>query len=147
MARGNPDNLRAAARRKSEAATSRGELAIRQMVKKAEPITFRGVARTAGCSIDFLYNSTDLRHRIEHLRSQQQNTPACRAPATPEQPSENGIIRTLTAQLSELKQRHRTETLQLKAALAAAQGEILALKRSIPAGGAHPAGAEGDTTS
>jgi hypothetical protein len=83
MARGNPENLRAAARRKSEAATSRGELAIRQMVKEAEP-------------------------------------------------SENGIIRTLTAQLSELKQRHRTETHQLKAALAAAQGEILVLKRGIP---------------
>lgn len=35
----------------------------------------------------------------------------------------------MEAQLAELKQRHRDETQQLKAALAAAQGEILALKR------------------
>ncbi len=103
------------------------------MVKEAEPITFRGVARTAGCSIDFLYSSTDVRHRIEHLRAQQQNTPPpSRAPADSERPSENSIVRTLTAQLGELKRRHRTETLQLKAALAAAQGEILALKRGVP---------------
>lgn len=90
--------------------------------RKAEPITFRGVACAAGCPIDFLYNNIDLRHRIEHLRAQQQNTPPPnRASADPAQPSESGIVRTLTVQLSDLRRRHRTETLQLKAALATAR--------------------------
>jgi hypothetical protein len=81
MARGNPDNLRAAAQRKSQATTKRAETALRTMIKNGEPITFRGVARTAGCSIDFLYGNTELRRRIEHLRAQQQ-TKLAPAPRT-----------------------------------------------------------------
>lgn len=130
MARGNPENLRAAARRKSENTTKRADLAIRHLIKQGQPITFRGVALTAGCSIDFLYNSGDLRPRIESLRTQQQGTPPPPRPlADSQQLSDSSVVRTLTAQLAELKQRHHHETQQLKAALAAAQGEILALKR------------------
>ena len=76
MARGNPENLRAAAQRKSQATIKRAETALRTMIKNGEPITFRGVARTAGCSIDFLYGNPELRRRIEHLRTQQQKQPA-----------------------------------------------------------------------
>jgi hypothetical protein len=59
MARGNPDNLRAAAQRKSQSTTKRAETALRAVIKNGEPITFRGVARTAGCSLDFLYGNQD----------------------------------------------------------------------------------------
>ena len=131
MGRGNPDNLRAAARRKSENATTRADQAIRQLIKDGQPITFRSVARTAGCSIDFLYSSSDLRPRIEHLRAQQQGTPPPGRQASG-QPSESSLVRTLTAQLNELRQRHHRETQELRAALAAAQGEILALNRQRP---------------
>jgi Family of unknown function (DUF6262) len=132
MGRGNPDNLRAAARRKSENATRRADQAIRQLIKDGQPITFRGVAHAAGCSIDVLYSSNDLRPRIEHLRAQQQGTPPAARQVESQPPSESSIVRTLTAQLNELKQRHHRETQELKAALAAAQGEILALKRQHP---------------
>ena len=131
MGRGNPDNLRAAARRKSENATTRADQAIRQLIKDGQPITFRSVARTAGCSIDFLYSSSDLRPRIEHLRAQQQGTPPPARQASG-QPSESSLVRTLTAQLNELRHRHHRETQELRAALAAAQGEILALNRQRP---------------
>jgi len=40
-------------------------------------------------------------------------------------------IRTLTSQLSALKQRHRDEVHQLRKALDAAQGEILELRRRL----------------
>jgi Family of unknown function (DUF6262) len=73
--RGNPENLRAAAQRKSQSTAKRAETALRTMIKNGEPITFRGVARTAGCSIDFLYRNAELRRRIEHLRAQQQRKP------------------------------------------------------------------------
>ena len=95
-------------------------------------ITFRGVAHAARCSIDFLYNSADLRPRIEHLRGQQQGMLPTSRQGVVEPPTESSIVRTLTAQLNELKQRHHRETQELKAALAAAQGEILALKRQHP---------------
>ena len=92
MARGNPDNLRAAAQRKSQATIKRAETALRTMIKNGEPITFRGVARTAGCSIDFLYGNPELRRRIEHLRSQQQSKPAP-APSRVEAPTATSSAR------------------------------------------------------
>lgn len=49
MARGNPDNLRAAAARKREHATERAETALRALVKRGAPVTFPGVAAEAGC--------------------------------------------------------------------------------------------------
>jgi hypothetical protein len=127
MPRGNPDNLRAAAQRKSQATTKRAEAALRTMIKSSEPITFRGVARTAGCSIDFLYDNPDLRGRIERLRSQQQTRPA---PAAPNESGANGsVIRALTAQVTDLRRQHREEITGLRAALAAAHGENLELRR------------------
>ena len=129
MARGNPDNLRAAARRKSQATTKRAETALHTMIRNAEPITFRGVARTASCSIDFLYGNPELRRRIEHLRFQQQAKPAP-APSN-ESSADNNVIRALTAQLAELRRRHREELDDLRTALAAAHGESLELRRRL----------------
>ena len=48
--RGNPDNLRQAAARKSAAAQTRAEQGLRDMIRRNEPITFRGLAQTAGFS-------------------------------------------------------------------------------------------------
>jgi hypothetical protein len=130
VGRGNPENLRAAAQRKSQATIKRAEAALRQMIKNGEPIAFRGVARAADCSIDFLYGNTELRRRIEHLRSQQQRKPAAEVPAMVEADSSN-VIRALTAQLAELRRRHRQEIEELRAALAAAHGENLELRRKL----------------
>src|SRR6266498_5023868 len=126
---GNPDNLRKAAQRKSQATSRRTDTAIREMVKRGEPITFRAVARTARCSIDFVYSNPDIRARIEHLRAQQQGSPPDRAPRDDARLTDSSIVRTLTAQLAELKRRHHREVTDLRAALAAAQGEILTLRR------------------
>ena len=84
-------------------------------------------------SVDFLYRSP-LRARIEQLRADQQRTPPVRPRPEPEldQPtSQSNVVRALTAQIAELKQRHRVETEQLQAALAAAHGENLELRRQL----------------
>jgi len=52
-----------------------------------------------------------------------------RRPTRQDPPS--SVVRTLTAQLSALKQRHRDEVHQLRQALEAAQGEILELRRRL----------------
>jgi Family of unknown function (DUF6262) len=126
--RGNPDNLRQAAARKSAAAQTRAEQGLREMIRRNEPITFRGLAQTAGVSLDFLYRHAPIRQRVEHLRAQQQNTPTPAA-ATAHQDSPSSVVRTLTAQLTALKQQHRDEVHQLRQALETAQGEILELRR------------------
>ena len=131
--RGNPDNLRQAAARKSAAAQARAEQGLHEIIRRHEPITFRGLAQTAGVSLDFLYRCTPIRQRVEQLRAQQQNTPPPPPPAaTPTQDeTSSSVVRTLTAQLTELKQRHRDEISALKQALEAAHGENLELRRRL----------------
>ncbi|MGH4001358.1 MAG: DUF6262 family protein [Pseudonocardiaceae bacterium] len=128
--RGNPDNLRQAAARKSAAAQTRAEQGLREMIRRNEPITFRGLAQTAGVSLDFLYRCAPIRQRVEHLRTQQHNTPPPAATTT-HQDTPSSVVRTLTAQLAALKQRHRDEVHQLRQTLETAQGEILELRRRL----------------
>jgi outer membrane murein-binding lipoprotein Lpp len=130
VSRGNPDNLRRAAAAKTAAATARAEQGIRDIVRRGEPITFRGLAQSAGVSLDFLYRNTEIRQRVEHLRNQQRRTsPVPPDRADPDQPS--SVVRTLTAQLAELKRRHREEVSTLRQALEAAHGENLDLRRRL----------------
>jgi hypothetical protein len=130
VSRGNPDNLRRAAAAKTAAATARAEQGIREIVRRGEPITFGGLAQSAGVSLDFLYRNTEIRQRVEHLRNQQRRTsPVPPDRADPDQPS--SVVRTLTAQLAELKRRHREEVSTLRQALEAAHGENLDLRRRL----------------
>jgi hypothetical protein len=128
--RGNPDNLRQAAARKSAAARTRAEHGLHKMLRTGQPITFRGLAQTAGVSLDFLYRTTPIRQRVEQLRAQQQATPPP-TPAEPDPDHPNSVIRTLTAQLTELRRRHRDEVSTLRQALEAAHGENLQLRRRL----------------
>lgn len=131
MPRGNATNLRAAAQRKHQAAVARATTALDALQRDGEPITFRGLAKTAGVSVDFLYRSP-LRERVEQLRAHQQHAPPTPRQPEPEQPPSNSnVIRALTAQLAELKRQHRAELARLQSALAAAQGENLELRRRV----------------
>jgi hypothetical protein len=135
--RGNPGNLRKAAAAKSAAAKARAENGLRQMRRRGDPITFRGLAQTAGVSLDFLYRTPEIRSQVEQLRARQQATPIPRTPAPgPDQPG--SVIRTLTAQLTELKRRHREEVNALRQALEAAHGENLELRRRLGHKGTAP---------
>jgi hypothetical protein len=129
---GNPDNLRHAAARKSAATQARAEQALREMIRAKQAITFRGLAQTAGVSLDFLYRCVPIRQQVETLRAQQQNTPPPTEAPTSQDSSTSSVVRTLTAQLGALKQRHREEVGQLKQALETAHGEILELRRRLP---------------
>jgi outer membrane murein-binding lipoprotein Lpp len=135
--RGNPDNLRQAAARKSAAAQARAEKGLREMIRRGQPITFRGLAQTADVSLDFLDRCTELRRRVEQLRAQQRSHPP--QPGTqPADDSPSSVVRTLAAQLTELKRRHRDEVQALRQALEAAQSENLELRRRLgPRHAAH----------
>ena len=118
--RGNPDNLRRAAARKSAAAQARAEQGLREIIRRDEPITFRGLAQTAGVSLDFLYRYTPIRQRVEQLRAQQQTPPpaagprpetkpraASSAPSPPSSPNSNDVTATRST-LSSRRSRPRT---------------------------------------
>ena len=78
---GNTANLKAAAARRHQAAVTRAEAGLQKLTRSGQQITFRGVAKAAGVSLEFLYNHPQLRSRIEHLRAQQQTTAAPARPA------------------------------------------------------------------
>jgi len=130
---GNADNLRKAAAARTAAAAARAENALAAMIKAGEPVTFRGLAAKSGVSLDFLYRNDGIRQRVEHHRSAR---PARKEPfenqARQDQPS--SVVRTLTAQLADLKRRHREETAALRHALEQAHGENLLLRRRLAAG-------------
>jgi hypothetical protein len=74
VARGNPENLRAAAQRKHQAAIVRATATLDALERDGAPVSFRGLAKTAGVSVDFLYRSTP-RPRIEQLRTERDSAP------------------------------------------------------------------------
>lgn len=133
MPRGNPDNLRAAATRKSQQTVVRAEQAIRELVRRGQTVNFRAVAREARCSEDFLYRNQDLRRRIEHLRAAGRPKPA--RPVEPDADSAGNVVRALTQQIRELKSEHHREICELREALATAHGELLELRRRQATGG------------
>ncbi|MET9889762.1 hypothetical protein ABZZ47_06035 [Streptomyces sp. NPDC006465] len=89
------------------------------MIRRGQPITFRGLAQTADVSLDFRYRCTGLRRRVEQLRPQQRSRPPQPA-AQPPDDSPSSVVRTLAAQLAELKRRNRDEVQALRQALEAA---------------------------
>jgi len=130
---GNLDNLHKATAARTAAAAARAEAALTAMIKAGEPVTFRGLAARAGVSLDFLYRNTAIRTRIEQHRSAQppRQQPA---PATfPAQDPSASVVRTLTAQLADLRRRHHEETTALRQALEQAHGENLLLRRRLAA--------------
>lgn len=124
--------LTAAARAKSQAKTEAAEQGIRALVKRGEPITFQAVQREAGVSHAFLYGHPDLRGRIEHLRAR--TRPNTAPTARPD--SESTLVIALTAEINQLKKRHRHDVETLRNALEQAHGENLDLRRELARRGA-----------
>jgi hypothetical protein len=130
---GNSANLRKATAARTAAAAARAENALVAMIKEGEPVTFRSLAARAGVSLDFLYRHVGIRARIEHHRAA---LPARPEPAAaPGDGHASSVVRTLTAQLADIKRRHREETAALRQALEQAHGESLILRRRLAAGG------------
>jgi hypothetical protein len=59
------------AQKKSEEAYKKVDEAIKKILKEKKQINFNVVAETASVSKPFLYNSKEIRERIEALRNQQ----------------------------------------------------------------------------
>jgi hypothetical protein len=126
-----PQHLRDAAHRRHQQATDRATSALARLSAAGASISFASVAREADVSTDFLYRQPQLRQRIQQMRTANghqgkgvtadNNTPA----------SASAPVRALSAQLKELRRRHRDEITALQQALAVAQGENLALRRRL----------------
>jgi hypothetical protein len=126
-----PQHLREAAQRRHHQATERASAALARLSANGAAISFASVAREAQVSTDFLYRQPQLRQRIQQMRTtngHQVSTPIV-DDNTP--PTASAPVRALSAQLKELRRRHREEVNALQRALAVAQGENLTLRRKL----------------
>lgn len=123
------EHLIRAAKARHDEAFRRATAALQQMAKIGEPVTFAAVARRAGVSTDFLYNTAALRSKITDLRT------APFAPRTSEPvtygESSSSAIRALSSQLKAERRHHQEEVHSLQSALATAHGENLQLRRRL----------------
>ncbi|BBH18017.1 hypothetical protein Back2_23040 [Nocardioides baekrokdamisoli] len=103
------------------------------MVSSQRRVSIAAVAREAGVSTDFIYGHAVLRGRIQELRDS--TTVVGRPAQTDAQVPATGAVRALTAQLRELRSRHRREIDELETALAAAHGQLLELRRELESRG------------
>ena len=106
----NPDNLRAAAARKRAAAHSRADTALAKLVARREPVTFRGLLKPRASRRFPL--PLPLRARVEAQRATGPTAAVCdgESPGAADSP----VVRTLAAQLRDLKRRHREEITELE---------------------------------
>jgi hypothetical protein len=128
-----PQHLREAAQRRHREATERASIALARLSAAGAAISFANVAREADVSTDFLYRQPQLRQRIQEMRTP--NTRRVDAAGSDDgTPMEaSAPVRALSAQLKELRRRHRDEIVALQQAIAVAQGENLALRRKLTA--------------
>lgn len=124
--------LHAAARRRTEHAEQAVTQALRAARRSGNPVTITGLATTAGVSPDFIYNHPRLRAQAEALRrNRQPATGSTSRPSADADAAASNLVRALQQQLAQQRRAHREEVTELKAALAAALGENLALRRRI----------------
>jgi hypothetical protein len=67
----NVAGLRTTAQKKAEVTQQQAEAALALLIKEQRPITFKGVAETAGISTAWLYGNEVIKQRIMHLRAEQ----------------------------------------------------------------------------
>lgn len=126
------DHLRQAAARRRLEAEARATRALAAMSRGGEAVNFVAVARKAGVSTDFLYRHPTLRARVDELRRAASGRPSRDSPAPAlVSPDTSSAVRSLAAQLKEMRARHRDEVAHLQKALAAAHGENLQLRRQL----------------
>jgi hypothetical protein len=114
------------------------EKALRQARTSHQPVSVASIARAAGVSTDFIYRHPTLRPQVEALRRARRSTTSTTAAPGPEsEAAASTLVRRLTQQLASERRKHREQLEQLQDALAAAHGELLALRRRL---GVHGAG-------
>jgi malonyl CoA-acyl carrier protein transacylase len=124
--------LATAARQRRERAESAVEKALKEARKTRTPVSMTSIAKAAGVSTDFIYRHPVLRPQVEALRRARRDVgPDDATHHADTEAAASTLVRRLTQQLATERRKHREEVTQLHAALAAAHGELLTLRRQI----------------
>jgi hypothetical protein len=117
-----PDPLSEAAARRHELTRSKAVQALRELDRAGVPVTFAGVAKTAGISRSWLYTQPDISSQIRRLR--QATTAAGSAGGVPAaQRSTDTSLRTRLASALERNKQLADDNARLRRQLAHALGD------------------------
>jgi hypothetical protein len=99
-----PDPLSEAAARRHELTRSRAVQALRELDRAGTPVTFAGVAQTAGISRSWLYTQPDISDQIRRLRESTDGPGSAGAVPAGQRATEASLRTRLTAALDRNKQ-------------------------------------------
>jgi hypothetical protein len=99
-----PDPLSEAAARRHELARAKAVQALRELDRAGTPVTFAGVAKTAGVSRSWLYTQPDLSGQIRRLRKNTANTGSAGAIPAAQRATDASLRSRLAAALDRNKQ-------------------------------------------
>lgn len=124
--------LTAARRASAQQKRQDADAAIRRLVRRKAPVTFRAVAAEAGVSAGYLHRHPDLAPRIRQLRTNSGSGRQLHVAQETDHSIEAALrehIRRLEARHQEQLHNLRQENASLRTELEAALGEVLALRR------------------
>ena len=117
-----PDPLSEAAARRHELTRSKAVQALRELDRAGVPVTFAGVAKTAGISRSWLYTQPDISSQIRRLR--QETTAAGSAVGVPaDQRATDASLRTRLAAALDRNKQLADDNARLRRQLARALGD------------------------
>ncbi|MFC9627893.1 DUF6262 family protein [Streptomyces mirabilis] len=124
--------LAKATKQRHKRAETAVEKALRRARASQQPVSVASIARAAGVSTDFIYRHPALRPQVENLRRARRSASLGDAVHDPDtEAAASTLVRRLTQQLTTERRKHREELAQMQAAIAAAHGELLALRRKL----------------
>jgi hypothetical protein len=107
------------------------EKALRHARASQQPVSVASIARAASVSTDFIYRHPGLRPQVEELRRARRAHVSGTVHVPDTEAAASTLVRRLSQQLAAERRKHRQELAQLQDALAAAHGELLALRRRL----------------
>jgi 2'-5' RNA ligase len=116
------DPLSEAAARRHELTRSRAVQALRELDRAGVPVTFAGVAQTAGISRSWLYTQPDISSQIRRLRQETNAASGAGGIPAAQRPTDASLRARLTAALDRNKQL-ADENARLRRQLARALGD------------------------
>jgi hypothetical protein len=99
-----PDPLAQAAARRHELTRARAVQALRELDRSGAPVTFAGVAQTAGISRSWLYTQPDISSQIRRLRQETNGAGSAGAIPAGQRATDASLRARLTAALDRNKQ-------------------------------------------
>jgi hypothetical protein len=114
MVERNTEGLRRNAQQRHQQTAHRADEGIRRLLQEGRPVNFQAVAEAARVSTAWLYQHSEIRERIEHLREQQSLQVSSAPKMRASEASKDAMQATLRQRVKQLEAENRELKQQLE---------------------------------